>query len=56
MQYVRQLRLEGVRAELGPTSTGADVGVIARRWGFAHLRRFTDTYIGYFGEAPLRSN
>lgn len=56
MQYIRQLRLEGVRAELGPSTTGTDVGTIARRWGFAHLGRFTDTYIGHFGENPLRSN
>ncbi len=52
MQYVRQLRLEGVRAELRAIPTGTDVGAISRRWGFAHLARFTDTYIGHFREDP----
>lgn len=52
MQYVRQLRLEGVRAELGPSTTGTDVEIIARRWGFAHLGRFADTYIDHFGKDP----
>jgi transcriptional regulator GlxA family with amidase domain len=52
MQYVRQLRLEGARAELSAVPARNDVGAIARRWGFAHLGRFTDTYIDHFGEAP----
>ncbi|MBF4609397.1 helix-turn-helix domain-containing protein [Curtobacterium sp. VKM Ac-1393] len=56
LQYVRQLRLEGVRAELGPPTPGTDVRIIARRWGFAHLGRFTNTYFDHFGEAPVRSN
>lgn len=52
MQYLRQLRLEGVRAELHASDTATPLPEIARRWGFAHLGRFTDTYTAHFGQHP----
>lgn len=53
-EYLRRLRLDRVRRDLlaaDPVS-GATVGGIARRWGFAHLGRFAQTYRAAFGEHP----
>lgn len=52
MQYLRQLRLEGVRAELLASDTTTRLPDIIRRWGFAHVGRFTDTYTECFDERP----
>ena len=52
MQFLRQLRLERVRAELlhpDPTTT---VTAAASRWGFLHFGRFAAEYHARFGEKP----
>lgn len=57
-QYLRNVRLDGVRAELvrahvdGRTVSVADV---ARRWGFAHMGRFAGYYATAFGETPTKT-
>lgn len=56
LTYLRQVRLDRVRAELlelGPQA-GA-VGDVARRWGFAHLGRFSASYLERFGEYPKQT-
>lgn len=57
MAYVRQLRLERVRAELLETeaSHGSTITDVATRWGFAHLGRFAVDYKRQFGESPSAS-
>jgi transcriptional regulator GlxA family with amidase domain len=53
LTYLRHVRLDRVRDELlesGPQA-GA-VGDVARRWGFAHLGRFSAAYAERFGEYP----
>lgn len=54
LTYLRHVRLDRVREELlqaaGPQA-GA-VGDVARRWGFAHLGRFSAAYAARFGEYP----
>ena len=56
LTYLRQVRLDRVHEELleaGP-QTGA-VGDVARRWGFAHLGRFSASYAERFGEYPKQT-
>ena len=53
MNYVREVRLRSVRAELesaDPTRT--NVTDTALRWGFLHLGRFSVQYRERFGESP----
>ncbi|PZE64272.1 AraC family transcriptional regulator [Curtobacterium sp. MCBD17_021] len=53
MQYLQHVRLEHVRRELlqaDPTTSA--VQAIARRWGFAHLGRFSAAYRTAYGEYP----
>jgi len=53
MTYLLRTRLERVRRDLmqaGPS--GTSVQTIARRWGFAHLGRFSAAYRNEFGEYP----
>ena len=53
MAYLLRLRLERVRADLlqlDPATT--TVQVVARRWGFAHLGRFSAAYRREFDEYP----
>jgi AraC-like DNA-binding protein len=53
MTYHRVLRLEQARDELlrsDPEST--TVAEVARRWGFAHLGRFSAEYAQQFGDYP----
>lgn len=54
--YLRDRRLEAVRLEL-IASDPADVTVadVARRWGFAHLSRFSQAYRARFGEYPRQT-
>jgi AraC-like DNA-binding protein len=52
MQYLRELRLERVRADLLAGGVSASVSGIALRWGFAHLGRFSAEYKARFGEHP----
>lgn len=56
MSYLHHIRLERVRGELlraDPQSTS--VSIVARRWGFAHLGRFSAAYAQHFGEYPRES-
>ncbi|PZF56718.1 hypothetical protein DEJ23_09150 [Curtobacterium sp. MCSS17_008] len=56
LTYLRQVRLDRVHEELleaGPQA-GA-VGEVARRWGFAHLGRFSASYAERFGEYPKQT-
>ncbi len=56
LTYLRQVRLDRVRAELldADPLAGA-VGDVARRWGFAHLGRFSAAYVERFGEYPKQT-
>ncbi|MBT2501281.1 helix-turn-helix domain-containing protein [Curtobacterium sp. ISL-83] len=56
LTYLRQVRLDRVRDELLmlDPSAGA-VGDVARRWGFAHLGRFSAAYHERFGEYPKQT-
>ena len=53
LAYLRDRRLDAVRLEL-IASDPADTTVadVARRWGFAHLSRFSQAYHARFGEYP----
>lgn len=53
VDYLRRIRLDAVRKELRACEPG-EVGVaeVARRWGFAHLGRFSASYASRFGERP----
>ncbi len=55
--YVKNRRLERVRADLADTRPGSGVTVteIASRWGFTHLGRFAVTYKSRFGETPSQT-
>lgn len=51
--YLRRIRLDGVRSELRSSESGnVSVSDVARRWGFAHLGRFSASYAHRFGERP----
>ncbi|AWK76188.1 hypothetical protein CBI38_32300 (plasmid) [Rhodococcus oxybenzonivorans] len=57
--YLREVRLQRVRAELSNPAVWTSVSDSAYRWGFAHLGRFAVAYRNKFGEAPsetLRKN
>lgn len=51
---LRELRLEAVHADLvaADPSTGATVGAIAARWGFAHPGRLAAAYRARYGRSP----
>ncbi|ROS75107.1 AraC-like DNA-binding protein [Curtobacterium sp. PhB130] len=56
LTYLRGVRLDHVRQdllELDPQSV--TVGDVARRWGFAHLGRFSAVYLERFGEYPKQT-
>ncbi|MFD9908943.1 AraC family transcriptional regulator [Streptomyces sp. NPDC059063] len=56
MAYVRDVRLQRVRAELAAAGTGERcVSEVAHRWGFAHLGRFAEQYRARFGELPSQT-
>lgn len=52
MQFLRDLRLDRVRADLLAGSASANVSSLALRWGFSHLGRFSAEYKARFGEHP----
>jgi AraC-like DNA-binding protein len=53
MTYLLRTRLERVRRDLVQAdASGTSVQTIARRWGFAHLGRFSAAYRSEFGEYP----
>lgn len=56
VQYLRAMRLNGVRRELKRSAPGARVGDIAARWGFWHLSQFSADYRRMFGELPSETS
>ncbi|MBG6102078.1 AraC-like DNA-binding protein [Micromonospora vinacea] len=54
MQYVRRVRLERAHRDLqaADPATGVTVTMIARRWGFTHLGRFSTDYRAAYGSSP----
>jgi len=50
--YLRQVRLEAVRAELVSPLNALPVRDIALKWGFAHMGHFAASYRAAYGEAP----
>lgn len=54
MQYLRDTRMERVRAELLSGEVNNVTGA-ALRWGFAHMGRFSAEYKARFGETPSQS-
>ncbi|MFK0166965.1 helix-turn-helix transcriptional regulator [Rhizobium sp. NPDC090279] len=52
LQYLRGIRLEGVRNDLVNADPSASVSEIARRWGFVNLGRFAQEYRSAFGVLP----
>jgi AraC-like DNA-binding protein len=53
MQFLRQIRLHRVRAELSLAEAGScSVAEVALGWGFTHLGRFAGAYAAAFGEPP----
>lgn len=50
--YLKRVRLEGVRRELGEGGDNAPIAEIARRWQFGHLGLFARDYRKAFGELP----
>ncbi|MBF4606763.1 helix-turn-helix transcriptional regulator [Curtobacterium sp. VKM Ac-1393] len=51
--YVRSVRLQRVRGDLLRLDTASSsVSEVARRWGFAHLGRFSAEYTTRYGEYP----
>lgn len=56
LQYLRSIRLNGVRQELMSTPARTlSVGDAAARWGFFHLSHFTEAYKHLFGELPSQT-
>lgn len=54
--YLRQVRLDRVHAELAEIDPElTSVADVAKRWGFAHLGRFSAAYVERFGEYPSRT-
>lgn len=51
-RYLRQCRLERVRADLLTASRGTTVTTVAIRHGITHLGRFAKEYALAFGEPP----
>jgi AraC family ethanolamine operon transcriptional activator len=52
VQYLRAVRLNGVRRDLKRAVPGARIGDVAARWGFWHLSQFSADYRRMFGELP----
>lgn len=56
VNYIRCIRLNGVRRELLGTRTGEpSIGDAASRWGFFHLSHFAADYQALFGELPSQT-
>ncbi|WIE72957.1 AraC family transcriptional regulator [Curtobacterium sp. MCJR17_020] len=56
LTYLRDVRLDRVRSELlGLDPQVGAIGDVARRWGFAHLGRFSASYAARFGEYPKQT-
>lgn len=56
VNYIRSIRLNGVRRELMNTCSGeVSIGDAASRWGFFHLSHFAADYQQLFGELPSQT-
>ncbi|MGU7779223.1 AraC family transcriptional regulator [Burkholderia sp. PU8-34] len=52
MRYLKEVRLQRVRAALLESDNTASITEIATRWGFGHLGQFAADYRNAFGERP----
>ncbi|WP_343069999.1 AraC family transcriptional regulator [Rhizobium paranaense] len=52
LNYLRTIRLEGVRKALTDPAISLSVAEVARSWGFSHMGRFAALYRQSFGEMP----
>ncbi|MFI7577768.1 AraC family transcriptional regulator [Micromonospora sp. NPDC049497] len=54
MRYARQVRLERAHRDLqaADPTTGITITMIAMRWGFTHLGRFSTDYRAAYGSSP----
>lgn len=52
MKFLRELRLEGIKAELEQAPPHITVAQIAYGWGYGCLSRFANVYKQLFGELP----
>jgi AraC-like DNA-binding protein len=52
MAYLKQIRLEGVHAELSRADNEQAIAEIARRWCFGHMGLFARSYRKAFGQTP----
>ncbi|MCW5625811.1 MAG: helix-turn-helix domain-containing protein, partial [Burkholderiales bacterium] len=55
VQYLRAVRLNGVRRALRRAGPDARIGDIAAEWGFWHLSQFAADYRRMFGELPSQT-
>lgn len=55
MTYLEHLRLDAVRQELASADPEQSVRVIAQKWGFTHVGRFSGQYRRRFGELPSQT-
>jgi AraC-like DNA-binding protein len=55
MRYVRNSRLDKVRAALTRATADVSVTEIAMNWGFGHMGRFSVEYRKRFGESPSQT-
>lgn len=52
LQFLRQIRLEGVRKELIRDGDHGTISQVAQRWGFTHMGLFAAHYRDAFGQSP----
>jgi AraC-like DNA-binding protein len=52
LNYLRTIRLEGVRKALADDANSPPIAEVARNWGFSHMGRFAAVYYQSFGETP----
>ena len=52
LNYLRSMRLNGVRRDLRKAGSSTSIKEVAGRWGFWHLPRFSEEYRKLFGELP----
>jgi AraC-like DNA-binding protein len=56
MQYLREVRLRRSHDDLQRSEPGqTSVAVVAARWGFTHMGRFSGEYLQRFGEYPKQT-
>ncbi|WP_037380595.1 helix-turn-helix transcriptional regulator [Sinorhizobium americanum] len=52
LNFLRQMRLEGVRKTLSDSANALSIAQVARAWGFTHMGRFSAVYHDAFGQTP----